>query len=199
MRIKYNAPVVLTYTFMCVIVLILNQFFSPQLIEQWFAVPGRANWSPTSVRNWINIVTHVIGHADWVHLIGNFTLILLIGPILEKEYGSFDMIVMIIITAAITGLLNVFLFSTGLYGASGIAFMMILLISFTNVEIGEIPITFILILIMYIGNEIYNVITSTDNISQFAHIVGGLCGSIFGFLQRVPLAAKKKTIENKPL
>jgi uncharacterized membrane protein YdcZ (DUF606 family) len=60
--------------------------------------------------------------------------------------------------------------------------MMILLVSFTNFSEGEIPLTFILILILYIGREVFNSFRQ-DNISEFAHIIGGLCGSLFGFFR----------------
>jgi membrane associated rhomboid family serine protease len=35
---------------------------------------------------------------------------------------------------------------------------------------------------MYLGTQIFMSIAATDNISQFAHIVGGFCGSLFGFV-----------------
>ena len=87
---------------------------------------------------------------------------------------------MFLLTAVITGLLNVFFFNTGLMGASGIVFMLILLASFTNKRKGTIPLTFILIAILFIGKEIVQSINQ-DNISQFAHIIGGILGSVFGF------------------
>jgi membrane associated rhomboid family serine protease len=83
MRIKYNAPPVLTYTFICAVVLVLSQTILRGLTEYWFMVPGRGNFSPSSPRNWISLLTHVAGHASWTHLISNFSFILLIGPILE--------------------------------------------------------------------------------------------------------------------
>jgi membrane associated rhomboid family serine protease len=101
---------------------------------------------------------------------------------LEENYGSAPLLVMIVITAFVTGVLNVLLFHSALMGASGVVFMMILLSSFTNFSKGEIPITFILVLILYMGVQLVNSFSS-DNISQFAHIAGGLCGSFFGFLR----------------
>jgi len=148
----------------------------------WFMVPGRGSFNAGSFRNWVTILTHAAGHAHWPHLIGNFTLILLIGPMLEENYGSKPLLVMIVITALVTGILNVLLFRTFLLGASGVVFMMILLSSFTNFSKGEIPLTFILVLILYMGVQLIDSLGS-DNISQFAHIVGGLCGSFFGFLR----------------
>ena len=180
MRIKYNAPTVLTFTLICALVLLLSRTLLPGMAEHWFMVPGKANFHFRS--DWIKIFTHVIGHADWNHLISNFTIILIIGPMLEENYGTIPLLIMIIITAFATGILNVLLFQSYLYGASGVVFMMILLSSFTNFSKGEIPLTFILVLILYMGVQILESLRA-DNISQFAHIVCGLCGSFFGFVR----------------
>jgi membrane associated rhomboid family serine protease len=182
MRIKYNAPTVLTFTFISGAVLLLSMTITPSLTRYWFAVPGRGSFSPGSFRSWVTLFTHVIGHADLNHLLSNFAFILLIGPILESTYGSLSLLFMILITALVTGVLNVLFFSAYLLGASGVVFMMILLASFTNFNKGEIPLTFILILILYLGREFFNSFNQ-DNVSEFAHIVGGFCGSLFGFFR----------------
>lgn len=182
MRIRYNAPTVLTFTLLCALVMFLSKKVIPSLAENWFAVPGRGNFSVSSINNWISIFTHVMGHEDWIHLINNFTLILLIGPMLEENYGSKSILIMILITAFVTGILNMLFFQSSLMGASGVVFMMILLSSFTNFSHGEIPLTFILVLTLYLGVQIFNAAGSSSNISHFAHIIGGLCGSFFGFL-----------------
>jgi membrane associated rhomboid family serine protease len=162
--------------------MLLSQTLIPNLNLYWFTVPGRGDFHAGSFRNWVTLFTHVMGHASWSHLINNFTLILLIGPMLEENYGSTDLLIMIIITAFVTGILNVLLFRSALLGASGVVFMMILLSSFTNFSRGEIPLTFILVLILYMGVQLFNSLSS-DSISQFAHVIGGLCGSFFGFLR----------------
>ena len=190
MKIRYNAPAVLTFTFISALVLILSQTVLRSLTVQWFAVPGKGNFSTGNFRNWVTLFTHVLGHANWSHLVSNFSFILLIGPILEEIYGSVSLLVMICITALVTGVLNVLFFSSGLLGASGVVFMMILLASFTNFNKGEIPLTFILVVILYLGKELFASFGigengTNANISQFAHIVGGFIGSLFGFF-RVP-------------
>ena len=67
-------------------------------------------------------------------------------------------------------------------GASGIVFMFILLSSISNAKAKEIPLTFILIACLYVGKEIITAATATDNVSHFAHIIGGVCGGVFGFM-----------------
>jgi len=188
MKIKYNAPTVLTFAFLSAAVLILSQTLFHSLTEQWFVVSGKSGFSRGSFRCWVTLFTHVLGHANWPHLVSNFSFILLIGPILEEIYGSLSLFIMIVITALVTGVLNVLFFSSGLLGASGVVFMMILLASFTNFNRGEIPLTFILVLILYLGRELFssfgNALGTDSNISQFAHIVGGFIGSLFGFFRR---------------
>jgi membrane associated rhomboid family serine protease len=180
MRLKYNAPTVLTYALICALVVLLSNRLLPELAQKWFMVPGRGQFSPTSLRNWVTVLTHAMGHANWGHLAGNFSIILLIGPMLEENYGSVNLLIMIAITALVTGLLNVLLLTTGLMGASGVVFMMILLASFTNFRKGEIPVTFILVLVLFLGEQFLKSFNA-DNISYFAHIAGGFCGSLFGF------------------
>jgi rhomboid protease GluP len=185
MKIRYNAPVTLTFAFVSTIVLLLDQTIFQNLIEGLFVVPGRGGFVFTNPLSYIRLFTHIIGHADWAHLLGNFSFILLLGPVLEEKHGSASLLFMIIITALVTGILNVIIFANGLLGASGIVFMMILLMSFTNIKRGEIPLTFILIVILYLAREVISSF-STNNISEFAHIIGGIAGSLFGFLEPSP-------------
>jgi len=86
---------------------------------------------------------------------------------------------MMFITSLITGVLNVLLFPTALLGASGIVFMFIILSSITNLQKGEIPLTFILISVLFLGKEVLSAF-GEDNVSQFAHIIGGVFGGVFG-------------------
>ncbi|TVQ39565.1 MAG: rhomboid family intramembrane serine protease [Spirochaetaceae bacterium] len=177
MRISYNAPVTLTYALLSTAALVADILTGRALTAAFFSIGPTLDFS--SPLQWLRLVTHVVGHADWTHLISNFAFILLLGPILEEKYGSTGILFMILLTALITGLLNVLLLSTGLLGASGVVFMMILLGSFSKARQGEIPLTFILVALLYLTRE---VITSVrqENISQFAHVVGGICGSLFG-------------------
>lgn len=180
MRIRYNAPVTLTYALLSTIVLALDQLLGAGLTRSVFSVGPTMD--PASILDWLRLFTHVIGHANWAHLLTNFAFILLLGPILEEKYGSGSLLFMTALTALVTGLLNVIFLSTGLLGASGVVFMMILLVSFTNIRAGEIPLTFILIVVLYLTREVVSAIQE-DTVSQFAHIVGGVCGSLFGFLR----------------
>ncbi|MEM6633940.1 MAG: rhomboid family intramembrane serine protease [Bacteroidota bacterium] len=178
MRIQYNSPVILTFALISTIVLLLDQYLGFSLMTYFTVYPVFEPWDPIW---YLRLFSHALGHGSWEHLVSNFAIILLIGPILEEKYGSRDMLFMILLTALLTGILQIIFFETALLGASGIVFMMILLGSFTNSQTGYIPLTFILVVILYLGREIFNSMGS-DNVSQFAHIIGGVCGGIFGFV-----------------
>lgn len=188
MKLDYNAPIVLTFTLISAAVMVAANS-TGGAVGYWFSTQPGLPWSELST--YFRLFSHIFGHANWDHLFGNFTIILLIGPLLEEKYGSQTMMVMIGVTALITSLLNNFFFSTGLMGASGIVFMMILLSSFANLKQGHIPLTFVIIVVLFLGKEVYNSL-KMDNVSQFAHILGGICGSIFGFAQK-DLAALRGT------
>jgi GlpG protein len=175
-RITYNAPVVLTFTIAAVGVFVLN--WAIPSTKEWFQAVPRLD----SVASYIGLVGHILGHASWAHLIGNFMLILLLGPILEERHGSIPLLGMILVTALITGLINLALSSHGLLGASGIVFMMILLASTANIRQGEIPLTFIAVAVVYLGGELVAAVKADDGISHLAHLVGGASGAMLGFL-----------------
>lgn len=178
-RLHYNAPVILTFSLVCAVVFVINAFTSGALTP-WVSL---SHFSWANPFDYITLFTHCIGHASADHLLGNLTFILLLGPVLEEKYGAKKILLLMAATAMFTAVLNLLFFHEGLWGASGIVFMFIMLISFVNVQAGKIPITFILILVLFIGREVYNSFDD-DNVSQFAHIMGGIIGSLFGFIGR---------------
>ena len=126
---------------------------------------------------------HVLGHAGWEHFIGNIMMILVVGPLLEEKYGSSNMLFVILATALVTGIVNFIFFPhTQLLGASGVVFALILLASFTSFKEGKVPVTFLLVAILYIGEQVYDGIFIQDNVSNLTHILGGAVGSGLGFV-----------------
>ena len=178
-KITFNSPVVLSFAAACFIVMIINYVTGGVSNQVAFMT---YHSSLTSPMTYIRLFTHVLGHAGWEHFIGNMAYILLLGPMLEEKYGSARVLQVIAITAAVTGAINyVFFWNVALCGASGVCFAFILLSSFTSFREGEIPITVILVAIIFLGKQIYEGIVVQDNISNMAHVFGGIVGGIIGF------------------
>jgi membrane associated rhomboid family serine protease len=179
-KFQFNSPVILTYAIISLVALLISILTGGASNRLLFSA-YRA--SPGNPLTYLRVVFHIFGHADFSHLLSNFLVILLVGPMLEEKYGTAKMIIMILITSVATG--GVFLLissDSALLGASGVAFMMILLSSFVNLQKGRIPITVILVIVAYIGREAVSGLTTSDNISQVTHVIGGLCGAFMGFI-----------------
>jgi membrane associated rhomboid family serine protease len=186
MRLKYNAPATLTFSISATLILLANQYIMPGIIEALFTAEGSQTFRYDDIPAYIRMFTHVLGHANWDHLLSNLTLILLLGPVLEEKYGTRSVAMMMIATAFINGLVNALFFKTELLGSSGIAFMMILLVSFANIKAGEFPLTALLVVGLYLVKEIL-AIFRYDDISQVSHLIGAACGAFFGFIKTVSI------------
>lgn len=178
-KISVNSPVILGFTFLCLAALLLNYITGGVSNRQVFSVYRSSLLSPMT---YVRLVCHVFGHAGWEHFIGNIMLILVVGPLLEEKYGSPNMVFVILATALATGAVN-FIFFPGvrLLGASGVVFAMILLSSFTSFQEGSIPLTFILVAVLYIGQQVFDGLFVRDNVSNLTHILGGIVGAGLGY------------------
>ena len=180
--IRFNAPVILAFALLSLLALLLGKWTDGAATYQYFSVYRASLSDPLT---YVRFFGHVLGHANYEHYMGNMLLLLLVGPGIEEKYGHRTTALCIAATALVTGLVQfIFLPNTVLLGASGVVFMMIVLSSFTAMRRGEIPITLILVVIFYLGGEIMDGLFKQDNISQITHIVGGLCGLVFGFTIR---------------
>jgi membrane associated rhomboid family serine protease len=177
-KVTFNAPFTLIFTIAAVCVFIL---FHKNGAPLPFVLPGEflikdAVWYPS-------LFGYTLGHASLEHLLGNFSIILMLGPILEEAYGTKKLLLMSLITALVTAIFHMMFWDHALMGASGIVFMFIVLSSLINIKGREIPLTFILIVVLFLGREVYNSFSS-DSISQFAHVTGGFIGILFGYFHK---------------
>lgn len=177
-KIQYNSVLILSYFFISLIALILNSLTSGKTNQVLFS---SYRSSPLNPLTYIRLFTHAIGHTGWHHFSSNFLTMLLIGPMIEEKYGTINLLIMMVITAGITGIINTIISKKSILGASGNVFMLIILSSMVNLEAGKVPLTLILIFFFYIANEIIEGIFIKDNVSHMGHIIGAICGVIFGF------------------
>jgi membrane associated rhomboid family serine protease len=176
MRITFNAPFVLIFVLISVLCLILQTTLgSPLRINVLLSEFQADDWQV-----YISFIGHSLGHDNTGHLIGNLSIILLIGPAIEKEHGSWTFFFYCLITSLAISIVHVLFWNHNLMGASGLVFMMIVLLSLSGRKNGEVPMTFILIVLLFVGQEVLNAFKD-DQVSQFAHIFGGAIGMIFGY------------------
>ncbi len=180
LKITFNSPFVLGFALACTLVTLLGSLTGESSTARLFSTYACSFSDPLM---YLRLFTHVLVHAGFSHLIGNMAYILLLGPLLEEKYGWKELLAVTLVTAFDTGLFhNIFFPRTMLLGASGVVFAFILLTSFTEFREGEIPMTFLLVALIYLGQQIWDGITVRDNVSNISHIIGGLIGSGAGWL-----------------
>ena len=182
-ELQYNSPVILTFFLLSLLVLLLDDLTGGWTTMHLFCVYRSSMKDPLF---YIRLFGHVLGHANWDHFLNNMLLLLVIGPPMEEKYGSIPLLKAIVFTALVTGALQCVLFPrTGLLGASGIVFMLIMLSSLAGFS-GGIPVTMLLVAALYFGQQVYEILFVHDNVANFMHIVGGLCGTGFGYYSALP-------------
>ncbi len=179
-KVSFNSPVILTFTIICAITLLLDFITKGYTNTHFFSV-YRSQW--TNPLTYVRLFGHIVGHGGMEHFVGNIMLILVVGPMLEEKYGSSNILFVILSTALATGIAHlIFVPGYALLGASGVVFAFIMLSSFTCIKEKEIPLTFILVALLYIGEQVYEGLFVVSNISNLSHILGGLVGAGLGFV-----------------
>lgn len=180
LRLSLNAPVTLAFVGVCFVAQLLNVLTMGASNRLVFSVYRSSLADPLT---YVRSLFHVFGHADWNHLMGNMIYILILGPMLEEKYGAKNLALVIAVTALVTGVFSQLLFPrVMLLGASGVVFAFILMSSITVREDGAIPLTFVLVALLYLGQQVLQGLFTRDSVSQSTHLIGGAVGSVFGFL-----------------
>lgn len=189
-KITFNAPVVLGFVALCFLAMLFNMITGGKSNQLLFMTYHSSLKDPLT---YVRFLTYVLGHDGWEHFIANMGYILLLGPLLEEKYGSGRILQIILITAAVTSVINyIFFTQVSLCGASGICFAFILLSSFTSLNEREIPLTFLLVAAIYLGQQIYAGFTAHDSVSHLGHIIGGVIGAIIGFVLNRKTGRKRR-------
>ena len=187
-HVTFNAPVVLGFVAACIVATLAGQLGGRAVSLLLFMTYRSSLLNPLT---YLRLFTHIVGHGSWEHLTGNMVYILLLGPLLEEKYGSRTLFEVMIVTALSTALVNAVLFPhQALCGASGVVFAFILLSSLTSFREGEIPLTFILVAVLFLGQEVLQGVFVSDNVSNLSHIVGGIVGAAAGFALARPASER---------
>ena len=80
--IRFNAPVVLLFALLSLLVLLLDGWTGGVSTTRFFCVYRSSLADPLT---YVRYFGHVLGHADFDHFLGNMLLLLVIGPPLEES------------------------------------------------------------------------------------------------------------------
>jgi len=177
--LKYNAPVTLTFALLSLLALALGELTDGWTTQNLFCFYKS---SLSDYLTYPRAVLHVLGNTSLTTCTGNVIVLLVIGPAAEERFGSAKVLSAVLLTAIAGALIMWFLFPDAtLMGASGVLFMMMVLASFASMRGGAIPITLILVLVLYLGSEVVRAISGEAGLQELTHIAGGVVGMLLGF------------------
>jgi len=180
MRITFNSPFILIFTLIATVVIAFTLVTGYPL--EIFTLHG--NFNAQSWQSYFGLILYPLSHLNTQHLVGNFGIILLLGPILEKKFGWKRLLLMSLATTIIIAIVHIIISDSNLIGASGLVFMYIVLSSLADSSGKEIPLTFILVAILFLGQEIIGTFKE-DSVSQMVHICGGIMGVVYRYFVKV--------------
>ena len=202
----FDSPLVIIFAVISILIMVLNTIAESRGavgLLGFFSAPTsfKAEATAFNFRNpvhYLRLFFHIFGQRHWAGLVRDLSFILLLGPQLEKLYGTKLLLLMFSVCAFVTGVLNVCFLAVPLCGAGCIAFMMILLTVYMSIKKQVVPVSCVLLLLLYTGQSISS--TGGGN-TEIVHLIAGICGSLFGMIQpekKKPAATPKKSAATAP-
>ena len=114
MRVTVNAPFSILFSIAAIALYFLFQ--ADGTIPRMLILQGEFDFS-----NWqwyISLIGYTMAHGSIEHLIGNISIILLVGPFVEKRWGTKRTAIMAGLTALLTALVHIIFWDHRLIGAS---------------------------------------------------------------------------------
>mmetsp|Transcript_9773 Transcript_9773/g.12900 ORF Transcript_9773/g.12900 Transcript_9773/m.12900 type:complete len:271 (-) Transcript_9773:411-1223(-) len=196
-RLVVNAPVTLGFAVICLCVHVLTLGGSATSISRILAVHDY--WDGLSIAQYTSFWTHCFAHSSFRHLHGNLTMLMLVGPGVEFHFRSKNVLWIMTVVSLVSAMAHIVIGkqNTHQLGASGIVFAFILLNSMVSATQGQIPVSFVLTVLLYMGEEFWLLLASKDDVSHHAHLTGGLVGAAAGFYIHGTMQKQKQLVGKK--
>ncbi len=199
--ITFEAPITLLFSLTCIIIFLVQFSLPPHFVQNYLSVGGNATsttpFNYTSAIDYTSIFLHVFAHTSWTMLAINMFSLLFLGPEIEKSYGKALYILMIVITAFVSGVLCTLFVNTQLLGAQGITILLFVLTLLSHAKTKTIPFNLILLFLLYLFFIIFE--TNADSSEKIVPFIGALCASLFGFIDFFEHTKKAPRKKRSPL
>lgn len=214
--LKINAPVIVVIATISILAMIFDTFIiKGKVISNAFTChASKASGSFSafnfkSAADYARMIFYIFGNNSWYSLFSGTIILILLGANLEERYGSRILLLMISTSCLVTGVLTACISTVPVTGADGIIFTMLFLASISEISKKEIPLTWLMILVLFISFKLYSTADFyhlkkfsqiiDKNICVFIQLIGGICGSLFGFIAapKEKKASRKETSKSK--
>lgn len=207
-KFNYDFPLTVTFALLSVFVFVLDLLaFKGRLFSVFICHGSKAAdvaFNFKSPVDYAGLIFHAFVNRDLNMLFTNLLVIILLGQTLEERYGSVMLALMMCISVLVSGVLTACISTVPLVGAGSLIFMMAVLVSLTELTKKKIPVSCLLVFILFLCLSFYRtsggykgIELLQKNVGVLVELIGGLCGSIFGFLvlpKKKPVKKAEKTI-----
>lgn len=176
-KIVINAPFMMIFAFFCGASYLLHVYTNGALTDRLFSV-----YRSTEMDLWwcFRFVFHVCGYSNPAVLFEDLFLILAIGPMLEEKY-DFKVVLLVGAIAIVSSVFHFLMFpGVSLAGAKGVITGLLVMGSFTGAKDGSIPITFIIMLFVLIGQQVYRGFYGSGDAVTNAYVAESIVGGVIG-------------------
>lgn len=178
LTLKYNAPVSLTLALLSLLALALGELTDGWATQNLFSFYKSAL---TDYLTYPRAIFHVLGNTDLTVCTSNIILLLVIGPAAEERFGSVKVLTAVLLTAIAGALVVWFVYpEASIMGARSLLFMMMILAGFASARSGSVPITLVLILLLFIGREVVETLSAGMSLQTLTDIAAGAVGLLLG-------------------
>lgn len=198
-KFLFDSPVAGFFSIICAAVFLVDFFVSSELVASFFTCPGKekfltlAAFDFKSPLDYVKIFSHVFGSRQIEILFINLAFVLCLGSSGEEKYGSVILVLMIAVSALVSGVLTSCLSPYALTGCGSVVFLFVFLNSITSFMKKNIPFSAVLIFVLYFSISLFESFKLTNEwkciVSVFIDMAGGLSASLFAFL----VASKKRS------
>lgn len=137
------------------------------------------------------LITHMFQHADFFHLVGNMSFLMLCGFDVEREYGSVNFLMTYMLCGVVGGIATWLLCGAGLLGASAAISGIMALKCLMLVDNGDLPYKWLTLGCLVFAEDLLEwfILVLTGEpvlIGYCAHIFGAFTGVVIHELRRSP-------------
>lgn len=196
-----DVPLFFIFVCICLVVFVIDTFFLKGIIPFLASggTPAASHaFNPQNPLDYIRLFTHIFAHKTVDTLALHSIILLLTGQIMLERYGSFLCFIMIFSLALITGILNAAFVPAPLYGAQGLVFAILFILSFAQPKKYGVLLSYTSAFSIFFIKEVYAILQNNTPLA-FIPFTGSLIISLFAFFAKPTPRQRRQTIQKQTI
>lgn len=180
-RLLRKKKITFILTALCALIYLLQNIGFEEPIMDLFHYPAYS-WEDQEVWRYF---THAIVHLSVPHILFNLSWFWLFGGAIERRFGSLHFLLLVLVSAAVSGAIQNYFTGPDFFGLSGVVYAVlgyVLVVDKLHPHSFDLPEGFFTMLLVGLVFGFISPLFGI-NIGSAAHISGFILGLVWGFLQ----------------